>query len=356
MTSPFSLQGTVIRLEPLDDEHVEELVAAASESRETYGLAYVPDGTAAMRDWVAQAIRAREEGRQVPFVIRELISGRIVGSTRFHEMDPWQWPAGSSKRRSSTPDGVEIGYTWLARSAQRTGINNDAKLTLMTHAFEAWEVHRVRFRTDERNIRSRRAIEALGAVFDGVLRADKAGSDDTVRHSAYYSILATEWPAVKDRLSERLHRQAPAEGSVRDDRTPAIRAAVEDDLTAVLALWKDGAAEPSATDDLDSLRRLIAHDGGALLVAELDDAIIGTVIGAWDGWRGSIYRLVVHPDQRRSGLARRLLDAAEAALVVRNCRRSQAIVVEVDPRAMGFWGSTGWEAQEHRRRFVRGLT
>jgi RimJ/RimL family protein N-acetyltransferase/ribosomal protein S18 acetylase RimI-like enzyme len=354
MTAPFSLLGTLIRLEPLHDEHVDELVAAAAESRETYRLAHVPDGSAAMRDWAAQATRARDEGRQVPFVIREIISDRIVGCTRFYEMDPWQWPVGSSNQRSGAPDGVEIGYTWLARSAQRTGINIDAKLTLMTHAFEAWEVRRVRFRTDERNIRSRRAIEALGASFDGVLRADKAGADDTIRNSAYYSILAPEWPAVKDRLSERLRRRASTAGSVRDDRGPAIRTAVEADLVSVLSLWTEAGAEPTATDDLDGLRRLVAHDGGALLVAELDDVVVGTVIGAWDGWRGSIYRLVVHPDHRRSGLGRRLLGAAEVALEARGCRRSHAIVVDLDTRAMGFWSSTGWHVQDHRLRFVRG--
>ncbi|MHB1445451.1 MAG: GNAT family N-acetyltransferase [Acidimicrobiales bacterium] len=354
MTSPFSLQGTLIRLEPLYDEHVDDLVAAAAESRETYGLAQVPDGSAAMRDWVTRATQARDQGRQVPFVIRELISDQVVGSTRFHEMDAWQWPQGSSNQRSGPPDGVEIGSTWLSSSAQRTGVNIDAKLALMTHAFEAWKVHRVRFRTDERNIRSRRAIEALGASFDGVLRADKAGADNTVRNSAYYSILAPEWPAVKDRLKERLGRRASTEAWVQGGAAPAIRSGVEADLVAVLSLWKKTGAEPTATDDLDGLRRLVAHDGGALLVAELDDAVIGTVIGAWDGWRGSIYRLVVHPDHRRSGLGGRLLCAAEAALEARGCRRSQAIVVDRDTRAMGFWSSTEWHSQDHRRRFVRG--
>lgn len=207
MLPEFSLSGSLVRLEPLSEHHVAALVAAASESRRTYGLARVPDGPAAMAEWVATAIEARNEGRHVPFAIAELASNRIVGSTRFHEMGPWQWPSGSRHQRCGTPDAVEIGHTWLAERVQQSGVNIEAKLLLMTYAFETWEVHRVRLRTDERNVRSRRAIEALGAVFDGLLRADAPGADDVVRNSAYYSVLASEWPEVKARLCARLERR-----------------------------------------------------------------------------------------------------------------------------------------------------
>jgi RimJ/RimL family protein N-acetyltransferase len=99
---------------------------------------------------------------------------------------------------------VEIGYTWLAASAQRTRCNTEAKFLLLQHAFETWEVHRVTIRTDERNQRSRAAIARLGAHFEGIRRAEKPGADGSVRDSAMFSIIAAEWPAIRARLRERL--------------------------------------------------------------------------------------------------------------------------------------------------------
>jgi RimJ/RimL family protein N-acetyltransferase len=108
---------------------------------------------------------------------------------------------------------VDIGYTWLAASAQRSPVNTEAKLLMLGHAFEVWHVHRVGFQTDERNTRSRKAIERIGGRLDGLLRADQPGTDDTVRTSARFSILASEWPEVKERLTSRLGRGAqPVEG------------------------------------------------------------------------------------------------------------------------------------------------
>jgi RimJ/RimL family protein N-acetyltransferase len=106
------------------------------------------------------------------------------------------------------PDVVDIGFTWLARSAQRTPVNTEAKLLMMGHAFEVWEVHRVALQTDVRNARSRAAIERIGGQLDGILRADRPGADDTVRTSARFSILAAEWPVTKARLTARLHAGA----------------------------------------------------------------------------------------------------------------------------------------------------
>ena len=103
-------------------------------------------------------------------------------------------------QRTDRPDAVEVGSTWLAASAQRTRCNTEAKYLLLAHAFEGWEVHRVSLRTDERNERSRRAIERLGAQFEGIRRVDMPGQDGTVRNSACYSIVRAEWPAVRDRL------------------------------------------------------------------------------------------------------------------------------------------------------------
>jgi ribosomal protein S18 acetylase RimI-like enzyme len=133
-----------------------------------------------------------------------------------------------------------------------------------------------------------------------------------------------------------------------------IRAAEVGDVRAVLALWHHADAEPSHTDDVESLERLIAHDQGALMVAESDQQIVGTVIAGWDGWRGSIYRLVVDPSRRRAGLGRRLVRAAEQRLATGGASRLQAIVVETDAPATGFWAASGWEQQAERLRFVKG--
>jgi len=133
-----------------------------------------------------------------------------------------------------------------------------------------------------------------------------------------------------------------------------IREVVEGDLPAVLELWQLAAAEPTHTDDLKAIRALFQHDPGSLLVADADAQLVGSVIAAWDGWRGSIYRLVVLPNERRHGLGRQLLSAAQDRLEGLGARRLQAIVVESDGRAMGFWSASPWEEQSERRRFVLG--
>jgi ribosomal protein S18 acetylase RimI-like enzyme len=135
---------------------------------------------------------------------------------------------------------------------------------------------------------------------------------------------------------------------------PVIRAAGQEDLPSVLRLWADAEVEPGHTDDLQSLGRLIQHDAGALLVAETSAQLVGSIVAAWDGWRGSIYRLAVTPDRRRGGLATALLRAAEERLATLGATRLQAIVVESDTRATGFWRATDWTEQTERLRFVRG--
>lgn len=133
-----------------------------------------------------------------------------------------------------------------------------------------------------------------------------------------------------------------------------IRSGTVDDLDAVLELWRAAEAELTHTDDIPSLQRLLAFDSEALLVAQGDDDLVGTVTAAWDGWRGSVYRLTVVPGHRRRGLAGDLLQAAMARLRKAGAVRLQATVVEIDDRAMGFWNSTGWELQVERARFVKG--
>jgi RimJ/RimL family protein N-acetyltransferase len=193
---PIVLRGSVVRLEPLTLDHVPALVAAASEDRSTYAFTLVPDGVDAMAAYVATALDEQQAGRVVAFAT--VVDEHAVGSTRFMDIEHWDG--------SPVPSVVEIGSTWLSASAQRTRANTEAKLLMLTHAFETWRVHRVTFKTDARNERSRRAIERLGATFEGIRRAHVVTYDGTIRNSAYFSIIAAEWPDVKQRLDALLDR------------------------------------------------------------------------------------------------------------------------------------------------------
>jgi ribosomal protein S18 acetylase RimI-like enzyme len=136
--------------------------------------------------------------------------------------------------------------------------------------------------------------------------------------------------------------------------TSTIRTGQLSDIGSVLSLWTESDAEPTHTDNSESLNRLLARDPDALLLAVDGTEIVGSVIAAWDGWRGSIYRLVVSPSHRRQGLASQLVAQAEARLSAVGAIRLQAIVTETDPQAAGFWTATAWEQQIHRLRFVKG--
>ena len=194
------LAGRLVRLEPLAEAHVDGLVAASAEDRGTYGHTTVPLGHAAMVEYVRALLVARSTGEAVPFAQVRVADGHTVGVTRFLNL--------RGRPGESLPYAVEIGGTWLAASAQRTGINTEAKLLLLTHAFEGWKVGRVDFKTDVRNGRSRAAILALGASFEGVLRSWQPshvpGEENELRDSAIYSILDSEWPAVRRTLTARL--------------------------------------------------------------------------------------------------------------------------------------------------------
>jgi RimJ/RimL family protein N-acetyltransferase len=208
-----TLFGRHVRLEPLSLEHVAPLAAAASGPRGTYGLTNVPGDEAQMRAYVEAALAERAARRAVPFATVDLRggSGVVVGSTRFGNLEYWTWPTPAERGRATdVPDAVEIGWTWLAEPAQRTAVNSEAKLLMLDYAFEIWRVHRVTLKTDHRNQRSRAAIERLGAKLDGILRAHMPAYDrdgnQRIRDSAVYSILAAEWPALRERLCERLER------------------------------------------------------------------------------------------------------------------------------------------------------
>jgi RimJ/RimL family protein N-acetyltransferase len=197
------LRGIEVVLRPLDREDAAALAAAAAESRENYLLSPVPDGIAEAQAYIDQALKQRAAGERYPFAV--VWNDRIVGTTSYYDFQPWHWPTASPLQRRDTPDAVEIGYTWLAASAQRTRCNAEAKLLLLRHAFETWRVHRVALRTDERNERSRRAIERLGCKFEGIRRAHMPGADGAIRNTAYYSMIASEWPEARTRLTSLVH-------------------------------------------------------------------------------------------------------------------------------------------------------
>lgn len=206
---PITLEGRHVRLEPLSPAHIPGLVDAAAEDRRAYQWTYTPDGVEQMTDYVHDALAKVASGAHVAFATVWKGGGpdgtdKVVGATRFCEIAYWQWPPGATHQRRGVPDVLDIGFTWLAGSAQRTPVNTEAKLLMMTHAFEVWGVHRVALQTDVRNERSWAAIERIGGKLDGIMRADRPGSDDTVRTSARFSIVAEEWPAVKSRLTARL--------------------------------------------------------------------------------------------------------------------------------------------------------
>jgi N-acetyltransferase len=203
---PVVLEGTYVRLEPLAKAHLLPLAAIAARHRETYRLTSVPAEASGMADYLELAFAQAAAGTALPFATVDRAANVVVGSTRFWSLEFWQWPLDHPLRRpEGVPDAVEIGYSWLAPEAQRTALNTEAKLLMLTQAFERWEVHRVNLRTDVRNARSRAAIERLGFKLDGVLRAAFPATDGGIRDTATYSLLASEWPEVKGRLSARLH-------------------------------------------------------------------------------------------------------------------------------------------------------
>jgi N-acetyltransferase len=198
MSERFALEGPHVRLEPLTMAHANGLLAAAEEDRRTYEWTRTPEDAAGVVAYIEDAAADEREHRRIPFATWWKGEERLVGSTSFF---PEWWGDGAG-----APDVVEIGATFLAASAQRTVVNTEAKYLMMVHAFEVWQVQRLSLKTDARNERSRAAIERLGARFDGTLRRDMPafGPHGGPRHSAFFSILSEEWPAVKTRLETRL--------------------------------------------------------------------------------------------------------------------------------------------------------
>jgi len=190
---PATLEGHGVRLEPLKREHEKDLGEAAKDGK-LWELFFTsvpePENVGA---YISTALAGQEKGEMLPWVVRDLKSNTIVGSTRYHDI-------------IAPADRVEIGYTWYAQRCQRTHVNTTSKLLLFTYAFETLECKVVGLRTDNFNFRSQRAIEALGAKKDGVIRHHWPRRDGSIRDTVMYSVLAGEWPDVKRHLQFRLKR------------------------------------------------------------------------------------------------------------------------------------------------------
>ena len=190
---PVTLEGHGVRLEPLGPEHAPALREAAADGR-LWELWFTsvpePEQT---ETYISQALAGRDAGDMLPFAVREASSGKLVGSTRYHDIVP------AAAR-------VEIGYTWYAKRWQKSHVNSACKLLLLAHAFDALGCRVVGLRTDNFNFASQRAIEALGAKKDGVIRHHQPRRDGTIRDTVMYSILDAEWPGVKRHLELRLAR------------------------------------------------------------------------------------------------------------------------------------------------------
>lgn len=193
--SPVRLEGHNVALEPLTSQHAGALFAASQNPAIWRWLPIPMFGSIQdVNQWIEEARRSQATGTEVAFVIVRRSDGRVVGSTRYLDI-----------RRSHR--ALEIGWTWLASEAQRTSVNTETKLLLLTHAFEILGAVRVQLKTDERNEQSRAAIARLGAIFEGILRNYQTRPHDGyVRNTAMYSITAAEWPAVKAKLVARMVR------------------------------------------------------------------------------------------------------------------------------------------------------
>lgn len=190
---PVVLEGEYVKLEPLGEQHRGDLMAAAGEDPATFQFMGTNIALHGWEAWLREALDGVAEGRYIAWATVDRASGRAVGSTRFGDIAP--------------RDGrVEIGWTWIAPSHQRTAMNTEAKLLQLRYAFDELGATRVALKTDGRNLRSQAAIERLGAVREGLLRRHMRLPDGFIRDTVYYSILSDEWPAVRQRLEERLAR------------------------------------------------------------------------------------------------------------------------------------------------------
>ncbi len=184
---PVVLEGSRVRLEPLRPDHLADLTRVALDPALWQWTIMGPQDEPGLRRWIETALANAEAGTERPFATIDRATGRAIGSSRYLSIVP-------EHRR------LEIGWTWVGTAFQRTGANREAKLLQLTHAFETLEANRVEFKTHARNERSRNALAGIGATFEGVFRNHMIMPDGSIRHSAYFSITAEEWPTIKATL------------------------------------------------------------------------------------------------------------------------------------------------------------
>lgn len=205
--TPVTLVGRRVHLEPLEPRHLPGLVAAAADPATWSWLHASLADERLLRAWLDDALRARDAGVEVPFATLDAATGLVLGSTRFMAIAP-------THRR------LEIGWTWLTPAAHGSGVNSEAKLLQLEHAFDRLGAMRVELKTDARNARSRAALEAIGASFEGVFRRHMLMADGRVRDSAWYAIVDEDWPAVRERLRARVAARTRG-GAAHDVAGPA---------------------------------------------------------------------------------------------------------------------------------------
>jgi RimJ/RimL family protein N-acetyltransferase len=190
---PVTLEGQLVRLEPLSLDHLDDLARVAFEGDLWRWTVVQPTDTAGLRAWIDVAVAAADAGLEQPFATIDRSTGRAIGSTRFMSIVP-------DHRR------LEIGWTWVALDHQRSGANREAKLLQMTHAFEVLGANRVEFKTDSLNTKANPGLLGIGATYEGTFRNHMVMPGGRLRHSTYYSVIKDEWPDVKARLEAKLAR------------------------------------------------------------------------------------------------------------------------------------------------------
>lgn len=191
---PVTLEGSIVRLEPLSLDHLDDLARVAFDGDLWRWTVVQPTDAAGLKAWIEAAVAAANAGTEQPFATIDQVTGRAIGSTRFMSIVP------EHKR-------LEIGWTWVALAQQRSGANREAKLLQMTHAFEVLGANRVEFKTDSLNTKANPGLLGIGATYEGMFRNHMIMPGGRLRHSTYYSVIRDEWPDVKARLETKLARR-----------------------------------------------------------------------------------------------------------------------------------------------------
>ncbi len=354
------LEGSIVVLEPLGEEHLEGLWEAAQAAEIWTWLAHL-DRRETFDKWIELSFEAAQAGREGIFVTRDLCGGKVVGSSRYLNVRP-------------ADRVVEIGWTWLHPSAWRSGANVEAKLLMMRHAFEALDCVRVEFKTDVRNDRSRAALAALPAKFEGVMRNHMTVPDVGLRDSAYFSVIDSEWPEVRANLERRLDRGGEARATQPQPDLSLRYANTAEELAVLEPIWNAlQAHHTEITPDLgagtpkrslaDAWRirrskyeRWLQGPDTFFVVAEAEGQPVGyafvTIGPPYAGWQtgerlAELETLSVLPEQRSAGVGAALIEAAWKRLAELGVEDMAITTTITNVDAQRFY-----ERQGFRRRFA----